>query len=76
MAKRYAIEEAIGFCIKYLVDTATSSHKVWDDKEDLSMFDEVLEGGGRSQIMIHIDLWDMAHSFVLQNVGLMATWCE
>jgi hypothetical protein len=48
---------------------------VWDDKEDPSMFDEVLEGGGCQQIMT-IDLWDMAHYFVLQNVGLIATWCE
>jgi hypothetical protein len=37
------------------------------------MFDEVLEGGGHPQIMI-ADLWGMAHSFVFQNVGLMATW--
>jgi hypothetical protein len=49
---------------------------VWDDKEDPSMFDEVLEGGGHPQIMTHVNLWDIAPYFVLQNAGLMATWCE
>ncbi len=77
MAKIYAIEETVGFCTKYLVDfTTTSWHRVWDDKKDPSMFGEVLEGGGHPQIMTKVDLWDMACSFVLQNVGLMATWCE
>jgi len=29
---------------------------VWDDKENPSMFDEVLEGGGHPQIMTQVDL--------------------
>ncbi len=45
---------------------------MWDDKENPSMFDEVFEGDGCPQIM-SIELRDMAHSFVLQNVELMAT---
>jgi len=57
------------------VDFTTTRHRVWDDKEDPSMFDEMLEGGGCQQIMT-VDLWDMAHSFVFQNVGLIATWCK
>jgi hypothetical protein len=46
MAKRYTIEETVGFCIEYLVDFIATRHRVWDDKEDPSMFDELLEGGG------------------------------
>jgi hypothetical protein len=42
----FAIEEAIGFCIEYLVDFTAIRHRVWNDKKDPSMFDEVLEGGG------------------------------
>ncbi len=36
-----------------------------DDKEDPSMFDEVLEGGGHPRILIA----NLLNSFVLQNVG-------
>ncbi len=75
MVKRYTIEEIVGFCTEYLVDFTTTRCRVWDDKEDPSMFDEVLEGGGCPQIMT-TNLRDMVHSFVLQNVGLMATWHE
>jgi len=46
MTKRYAIKEAVDFCTKYLVDFTATRCRVWDDKEDPSMFDEVLEGGG------------------------------
>jgi hypothetical protein len=28
-------------------------HRMWDDKEDPSMFDEMLEGGGHSQILTY-----------------------
>jgi hypothetical protein len=38
------------------------------------MNDEVLEGNGCAWIMT-ADFQDMAHSFVLQNVELMVTWC-
>jgi hypothetical protein len=48
---------------------------MWDDKEDPSMFDEMLEGGVHPQILT-TNLRDMAHFFMLQNVGLMAPWCE
>jgi len=46
MAKRYALKEALGFCPKYLVDFIAIKHQIWDDKENPSMFDEMLEGGG------------------------------
>ncbi len=46
MAKRYALKEALGFCLKYLVDFIAIKHQIWDDKENPSMFDEMLEGGG------------------------------
>jgi hypothetical protein len=37
------------------------------------MIDEMLEGSGQPWFMI-ANLRNMAHSFVLQNVELMATW--
>jgi hypothetical protein len=71
MTKGYALEEVLGFCIEHIQDFTTIG--VWDDKKKPTMIDEVLEGGGWPQFMI-TDLRDMAHSFVLQNVELMATW--
>jgi hypothetical protein len=73
MAKGYALKEVLGFCTKHIQDFTTTRQRVWDDKEDPTMIDEVLEGGGWPQFMIS-NLRDMAHSFVLQNVELMATW--
>jgi hypothetical protein len=51
MAKGYVLEEALRFCIEYLVDFTTTWHRVWDDKEDPSMFDEMFEGDKHPQIM-------------------------
>ncbi len=34
MAEGYAIEEALGFCTKYLQDFTTTKQKVWDEKEE------------------------------------------
>jgi hypothetical protein len=46
MVEGYALEEALGFYIKYLVDFTTMWCRVWDDKKNPCMFDEVLEGNG------------------------------
>jgi hypothetical protein len=73
MLEGYALEEALGFCIKYLQDFAAISQKVWDEKEDVCMNDKVLQRNGRARIM-SANFWDMAHSFVPQNVDLMSTW--
>jgi hypothetical protein len=42
MAEWYASEEALGFCTEY-------DEGVWDDKEDTTMIDELLEGNGHAQ---------------------------
>jgi hypothetical protein len=75
MAKGYALEEALGFWTKYLQDFIATTQHVWDEKEDPMTYHEVLEGGGRPQIM-NANVRDMAHSFVLRNVKLMANWCN
>jgi hypothetical protein len=40
MATRYAIEEALGFCIEYIQKVKSKKRRVWDDKEELTMHDE------------------------------------
>jgi hypothetical protein len=73
MAKGYALEEALEFWIEYLQNFTATTWQIWDEKEDPKMYDEVLEGYGRSRIM-NVDLQDMAHSFILHNVELMVIW--
>jgi hypothetical protein len=48
-------------------------HSDWYEKEDPSMYDKVLEGVGHPQVM-NVNLWNMAHSFVLHNAKLMGPW--
>jgi hypothetical protein len=47
----YAFEEAWGFCTKYLQDFMPFRRKVWDEKEDRIMFDEMFEGNGCPRVM-------------------------
>jgi hypothetical protein len=74
MIEGYALKEALGFCIEYLQYFIATTWRVWDEKEDSCMNDEVLEGNGCEQIMIR-NFQNMVHSFELQKVELMATWC-
>ncbi len=51
MVKGYAFEEALGFCTKYLQDFTTTQCKMWDEKENQIIFDEVFEGNGYPHLM-------------------------
>ena len=51
MGEGYAIDEALGFCTEYMQTYTITSHRVWDDKEDPTMNDEILEGVGRLRIL-------------------------
>ncbi len=44
MVEGYTMEEAIGFCTKYMQNFKTIERQVWDDYEDQNMYDEVLQG--------------------------------
>lgn len=55
MATRYAIEEALGFCIEYIQEVKSTRRTMWDDKEDPTMHDEILEGNGHPR-RLSVDL--------------------
>jgi hypothetical protein len=58
----------------YKIFIGPYNHKVeWYDKENPCMYDEVLEGNGCAWALTS-NLLDMAHSFVFQNVELVAPW--
>ncbi len=44
MAIGYAIEEALGFCTSYVQQLKSTRRRVWDDLEEPTMHDEMLEG--------------------------------
>jgi hypothetical protein len=56
-----------------LEDVTTTIQKVWDEKENPRMYDEVFEGT-RHGWKLGANLYDMVHSFVLQNVDIMVAW--
>jgi hypothetical protein len=66
MVTGYAIEEALGFCTEYIQKVKSTKRRVWDDKEELTMHDEILEGCGCLRRLV-FDLEGQAHSFVLHN---------
>jgi hypothetical protein len=59
------------FCIEYLSYFTITIHRVWYEKKDPSMYDEMLEGVWHPQVM-NANIWNMAHPFVLHNAKLMA----
>ncbi len=67
MVEGYTIKDVLGFYTKYLLDFITTKQNMWDDKENPCMF-EVVEGNG-CPWKLHVDLWNIAHFFVLQNVA-------
>jgi hypothetical protein len=52
MVEEYVIDEAFGFWTEYMQTYTITSWKVWNDKDDLTMNDEILEGVGWPNILI------------------------
>ena len=73
MAEGYAIVEALGFCTEYMQEYTTTTRRMWDDKEDPSMYDEILEGNGRAR-RLSSDLRGWIHEFVLNNAAPLEDW--
>ena len=66
MARGYIVDEALGFCTEYMQECSITQQRVWDDKEDPTMNDEILEGKGRKRTLT-AELRGWIHSFVLNN---------
>jgi hypothetical protein len=46
MAMGYSIVEALGFFMEYIQEVKSTRKRVWDDKEEPTMHNEILEGNG------------------------------
>ena len=68
IAQGYQTEEALGFITEYMSEYNVTSRKVWDDKEELTMVDEILEGKGKVKQLTEAMRTAM-HEFVLDNAS-------
>jgi hypothetical protein len=73
MASGYAIVEALGFCTEYMQEYTTTTRRVWDDKEDPAMYDEILEGNERTRYLSP-NLRGWIHEFVVTNAAPLEDW--
>jgi len=62
------VEEAIGFITEYMAVYQPTSRRVWDDKEDPTMTDDILEGKRKPQKLFE-QLKSWMHNFVCENVA-------
>jgi hypothetical protein len=46
MAEGYVMSETLGYCTEYMQRFQGTSRRVWDDKEEQIMNDEVVQGSG------------------------------
>ncbi len=75
MASGYIMEEALGFYTEYMQNCTLTSRRVWDDKEEPNMNDEVLQGKGRRR-MLSTELQKWIHEFVLNNAEILEDYRE
>jgi hypothetical protein len=73
MVTRCSNEEALVFYIEYIQEVESTRWKVWDDKQDPTMHNKVLEGNGHPHRMsVTIKWW--THTFVLHNTSTIDAW--
>ena len=73
MSKGYSMQEAMGFCTKYMKDLKNVNRCVWGDDEDERVAGEVLEGNGRLFKISHEER-SVIHAYVLQNTSSFDKW--
>ena len=70
MAYGYLREESIGFMNEYLSEYTATRKRAWDDEEEPTMNDEILEGVKRDRLMTP-EFQKLIHNFVLDNTEHM-----
>jgi hypothetical protein len=70
MARGYIMEEALGLCTEYMQNCTVTSCRVWDNKDEPSTNDELLQGKGRRRVLSP-QLQQWIHEFVLNNAKIL-----
>jgi len=73
MAKGYAMSETLGYCMEYLQRFQGTCRRVWDDKEEQQVNDEVVQGSEWPRRMSE-ELREWIHQFVLSNSADLEQW--
>ena len=66
IAQGYQVERALGFITEYMSEYNVTTRRVWDNKEEPTMVDEILEGKGKPK-RLSDELRSAMHDFVLDN---------
>jgi hypothetical protein len=73
MAEGYAMSETLGYSTEYMQRFQGTIRRVWDDKEENNMIDEIVQGNGWPRRMSqNMRAW--AHNFIINNSTNMAPW--
>ena len=70
IATGYEAEEALGFITEYMSEYNMTSQRVWDDKKEPAMVDEILEGKGKLKLLLE-EVGNAMHEFILDNASHM-----
>jgi len=73
MAEGYAMSETLGYCTEYLQYFEGTHRRIWDDKEEQRMNDEVVQGSGWKRVMSK-QFWEWVHDFVISNSADFEDW--
>jgi hypothetical protein len=73
MAEEYVISGTLGYCTEYMQRFKGTSRRVWDEKEEQFMNDEVMQGSGWARPMSN-ELWLWVHNFVINNSDILKDW--
>jgi hypothetical protein len=73
MAEGYAMSETLGYCTEYMQRFHGTRRRVWDDREEQRMMDEMVQGNGwRRPMSQQFRTW--AHNFVINNSMDLEDW--
>jgi hypothetical protein len=75
IAEGYHISKTLGYSTEYMQRLQGTSRHVWDDKEENTMNDEIVQSSGWSRHMFE-DLKVWAHNFIVNNSSNLSDWRE
>jgi len=75
IAQGYEVEQALGFITEYMSEYTITTRRVWDDQEEPTMVDEILEGKGKPR-QLSEEFRDAIHEFVLDNAVHLQAYHE
>jgi hypothetical protein len=73
IAQGYQVEQALGFITEYMSEYNITTPRVWDDKEEPSIVNEILEGKGKRKVLSE-EVRRAIHEFVLDNSALIESY--